>query len=693
MPITLYADDVSHVVQSQVLSLAAVKSAWNDSWIFVPDLEPLSMSDGAHPHIPRAQLQMRYGMQRNPWESSQYAHPYQSYLGGYVMIQCDDGFTSIPMWCGIIDNEDVAPHGTTGYPQGITRLSAVGLQALLARQTIRGSWANCGGTEYYIDRPLRFNEVGLRGTVIQGNRSETVGVNGSYYFDRNVFTSGVVTSYQWRRRDIVEYLLSHYANPDLTSTTGYQGPYWYLTGAVDALNYVDDCFDLTGASVLDALGLLIDRRRGLGFRVGYSAAASGPVIEIFTIFQAPVELETGVMPANQNQCNVSLIGGHIIEPEINISAVSQYSAVRIEGGPVRVCGTFHVSQSAISWLPFSAFTPTLVPMWTETQEAYYKMPDTGVVSPKAGDYDLVRQAQNLMQVYQKFGVPSNWDWTLYGINCIPAITDEGVPDFNLTAAQSNLECTFCREIPVYEYDVDGAFPTLRRPFVLAYKPTEYATSADKKITYVHKEAGFGDAASVHIGDNDLTILVQPSINHVAGLNHIVPGEVGTPGVGDSNTQPKYDYATYLATLMLATDSCLHVQRLIPGSVNSDLCSIKVLHDPTAELWLMIPGTVTDLDSTETDGLLRYAGDVIWRDDSPRLRSIVEMAIQWFQQRATMRLAFNRIELGFWPGVLIAGSESAEGYTCLGTVVTDIQWDLVNGKTLLNTGYEEFDYVR
>jgi len=116
----------------------------------------------------------------------------------------------------------------------------------------------------------------------------------------------------------------------------------------------------------------------------------------------------------------------------------------------------------------------------------------------------------------------------------------------------------------------------------------------------------------------------------------------------------------------------------------------MIQDPDAEAWYIVPGTVIDV----VDGaLVRHDGGWV-RDDSPRLRQKAVFAAAWYATpRATLAYEFDTIGVGFPCGVMVSGVNGPEGFTNIGTVVTQRTWTFsgTGCKTTVTTGFSDIDF--
>lgn len=622
-----------------------VKRFWADRWTAIPWLQPIDARTSLSGTDDQATFEWRFGNVTQPGMVSQSFRNFIDIAGYYIAIDAYDTYGVCTLWIGVVDQEQMSPFGTL-RPAGVQRFTASGLKSLLYRRFTPGAFALCGSpTGAYVDKvdhAIPFNEDG------RPNASYAPTTFGPYCFYRAA--AGGDPALYWLDYDVLQYYIQWYANGLFDS--GYT-PQFELTGRIDLLNTVAASYS-PFSSVGEALDSIITQKRGLGYRI--LTDFTTVYIDIFSYFA----------DENSNTYSVDLRTKDI-RAEVSIDQTRGYDAVYVEGGPVTVCSTFAVNDPSY---------PALVPMWSAEAEAAY-----AAVSLDSDDLsDAARQSSAYDSVYQRFGV-TGWNWYAGAFNCAPVPLDDATLDFTRQAGNYDGRRRFLRTIPVEETTVDGVVTGWRSPFVLAV-----VENADGALVYanVDKLSSMDlNSASVSPEDDSMGIRVASTINHVAAL--------GTFVAINTETEPQYDYRTYLLTAAYQTDARLRAVVWVQNARTGDVPRVKYITDRDAGVTLIAPGTALDVDPADPTGLL-YSSELTVVDDlSDRIWERAVLTAKWFgQQQSTVGLTVQGISIGFQVGGVIIGVLDATGYTQVGTVVRSRAWDFLRNVTTVQTGFDDFD---
>lgn len=647
---TVYNATPQGTVKGPVWHTVYVKRYWYDEWEYVPYMDCLSCTEAAAPSVGHAMFRYNYGYILRKGNALWYQYDPIDLNGWYVCVYAHDYYGDVGLWIGVIDSCDVEPHGTSTHSQGTLTFPAYGIEHTLDRRVIIGSYTDIG----YIDRTLKFNKRDRRGLVSFGNRSNSVDGNGAYYFSTN--------NNQWTNLQIINYLLSNFTD----------GLTYQVVGATATLDATIDEHDFHGKTVLQALNELIDHKRGLSWRI-YTDGYNYIYIYVFSILQNALYVGTNYVPANEDQAVVDIrdaIDGRL---KISMSDLNRYDSIIVRGNRISTCCTLSIADG------------TLSPGWTAEQETAYK---AGSSAPDATkyDHDKERSTDKYNHVYQMFTVPSDWNFyaadgeggALY--NTVPYCWYDGTVDFDTEGSAWPTGLEFERILPIEAESPEfGGEMDYRDPFIILK-----ATDAEDNEAY-----HFGDkldALANHSNiafrnvDGKLAIILRGRIPHLLALNHF-------DGAAESDIEPLYDYSDLIATVFFETDTYLQLIQTIPGNPISETGRTKLIEMRDAHYWWVVPGTVTDI----TDGaLVKSAGGAV-RDDSDLLRQTATLAAAWYgQQRATAELTIENINMMLPVGSLLIGTVEGWHLRDIGTVVTSRTWDLVNRKTIIQTGFRELD---
>lgn len=640
---------------------------WADEWEWLPFVSCAMATEAAGPTVTKATLQYDYGVICRPeYGSFQPFYPYDL-DGAYVLVVVYDWWGWATLWTGVADVCTYDMDGTFEVPQGRQTWQCFGMEHVLDRGYILGGFTDGvfadGG---YTERPMTFNQRSRGGGEIIGNRVP----------DGFAFTESGDT---WSHLDILKYLWAVINAFD--SEGNPTAPiYFDFTGeGLDILAQIVEEVQLEGLSYWQCLDKIIDRKRGIGFRLIADHDANIIWVYVYSNFSESIAFADLFIPAAGYQEILSFTGSRMERPELTINRLSAYDRVIVQGGPIYSCFTLSYSDA------------TLAEGWTSEQLAAYEAGSSGE-DATADENDADRGTPKYQRVFTAHVLPTAFDW--YAGN------GEGDGGYNNAAPTVNLDGTIDTDNQSYIYPLGKRFerflpikaegstderPEYLKPMAIVQLPEE--SEAAGTFALVDKLDSLNlYPASVDVLDDELGILVRPRLGHAFGLNFY---DIET--AGDSNIEPQIDYSTMLVTVNLALDKRLKVVLPIPVW-STELSRAKILEIPDAVMWYVVPNTVIDV----TDGeLVRHEGGTL-RDDGWRLRQMALAAAAWFgSPRSTLRWKTETITLSQAVGTMIRALAGPEGYTMIGTSVTEktYKFDGVAQTTTTITGYEELDFSR
>lgn len=642
------------------------RASRDDAWEFLPFLTAVQVREGTNDNVGSATFRYDYGYVRYAEVGAYAAWDYYRLAGAYVCVVVWDFWGEAFLWEGVVEAETVRPHGSVDVPQGEQTFTAYALEHELDRAQIRGSWCDDGeGGAYYIDRAIKFNSRGRRGPQLTGNRSTA----GPLFGDE-------ASPAMWSNLDIVDYVIDrHVPEPER----------WIGCGQVWGLASIEEEISLEGLTPFQALNQLIRRQRGMGWRV---VSDGGPVAYVY-VFSCSGEgfgFGGAVLESNPDQVILDLGGLRNVDPVITFNHAARYDQIVVRGGPI------------VSAMSLSYTDGTLEEGWDVELEDEYNEGALGEGQEDTTEArDAARGAARFEGVYTRHRLVTPWDGLAGdgeggGLeNALPGYWPDALPDASLLAPYLRADKTFERSIPLEVEGSTSPEPEYRRPFVVfkvdpdgsfdpeAEEDTRVWCSAQKLRDLL---PGEWQNCDVGVSDRELSVRVA------ASPPHAIAKGVFDPETDESNTEPYVDYTSMIATVALRTDAHLTAVFTAWGAGSNPRA--KYLEDPDAEAWYIVPGTVIDVQQGE---LVRHEGGWL-RDDSERLRSMALFAASWYASpRATLNVEIGAIVAGFPCGVLVRGLVGPEGYTEIGTVVTQRTWFFSPDgcKTTLTTGYEEIDF--
>lgn len=353
---------VSGSIAGQVIPTVHVKKHWADAWQYVPYAMPIQGDETVAPNIGRMSIRYDYGRNTREDRASYATETPLNFDNWYAAVWVSDRYGSAALWYGIIPSQDYAIND--GSPAGgQMTITAFELSHILDRQVITGAYTDNG----FIERPLKFNGKHGFGLTTQGNRGSLDPATNAYRFGPG--------NDQWSNAQIAAYLLSYYGPSSVN---------FVLTGELSALDAIVEEHNLDGLTVWAALNKLIDRRRGLGFRV-VSAGAGTVYVYVFSVLSFPIAYGEGYLGPNAFATGVNFDNNPAWSPRLNVSSIDRYSKVIVRGGPVSCC--FSVSYT----------DGTLTEGWETADTTAYE--DVNQGSAEANDAE--RSTDKYKNVYQK----------------------------------------------------------------------------------------------------------------------------------------------------------------------------------------------------------------------------------------------------------------------------------------------------
>jgi len=622
------------------------KRRWYDPWQFVPFAFPEQSVESAFPNESEATAEWEYGVYTNLWGyGASYLIPLniQNWFFG---IQVHTVYGNYISFIGQVVGESIVDEGIheTGLPRAVQTVHCKGLEYLLSRRVVTGTYAKAAdGSVVYLPVTRTFNRRHRQGLSLSGNRSADIGPHGTWTFSNE--------GQLWSNLSIISYLLTYF-QPD--------EPRFVLTGQYAALDYIYQEWNLHGMRVWDALNLLIDRRRGFGVKIrstGYGAVE----VHVFSLSQTQLVGTDLVVPANRQQIDVPVNNDLHIETTLDILSMAAHDQIVVESEePIKT-----------TWSPNFA-AGTIQAAWTNAEEQAYKLAT-----------DIQRGSDAFARVYKYFRIPR--DFVPYGVT--PYVDNLGNIYPDILGAHWLSDTAFLRYLPWYDPTAAAeAEPEHREPFALIMTNPEdevgpWTYQYLEKLALNELPTGF-----VRMADRELAVEVG-----VGDANHALA--LLWWGESESSVSPVLEYTTLILTVNQPTDQKPRVVLpvMFGGQVSYTGRQIYI-EVPGVEVWLIANNTVYDVDPNTGQPILWNNGlGSIYRDDTYKLRAIAMLAWVWYgQQRATASMTIKNQLPWFGIGNLIRSTISGLGWQRVGTVVTSITRNYQEGTQEVKTGYCELE---
>lgn len=525
MPIVINNSPVSNVIYKTQYTSVWVKAYYEDTWRYVPYLFPESSTEAAAPSDSEATLSWDYGKYINLWGNPGGTLLPINIENWHVRILVHTVYGTYIAWLGVVVGESMNETGIdveTGYPRGEQVIECRGLESLLERRMVVGTYVG-DETEYvYLQRTRDFNVVGSRRENLAGNRS--------------AFTNEVANCYlfsadgnKWSNYDIIKYLLAVFQPwMPFQDTTGqlYYAPQFKLVGQTSALRYVFEEHRFGGRTVRECLNSLIDRKRGLGWKIRTDGVGT-IYIYVYSISQYAITGNTASLPANTRQIDVPIHDDKFIQAKYRISAMNQVDWIVVDSEePVKTMATIRMSNGTLepAWNPYldSDLMSEEANNWSDLAESLttrfslvdldvngfisaiellidsganpslYEFLDNPIsafsVLDADGDGQISKEDLRLhiitdtyqaateeeratdryTSVFSHFQVPKTWDWT----NWLPTIQPNGKITGYGTGTYWNHDLRLLRFLPLMDPGtVVGAEREYMEPFAVIAKPS------------------------------------------------------------------------------------------------------------------------------------------------------------------------------------------------------------------------------
>jgi len=652
------------------------KWAWTDVWKYGPYLQPLNFSNSGAPALGIATLVYRWGSGK--WED---AFPLTdgiemetvAYL--YLQIRCRRGEIELPLWTGVVPAESFNLLGRSGSVHTADQvIEAVGLDYILNNR-LDGAWVEPvgGGDAVWLGYLPAFNQRFEHGANIADAKWNSG--KDSYIF--------AAEGEPWSNYWILDYLLKHYQAAN--------GPAFNLKISDEikyALNQMIDVYDFSQATLRQAINTLLSRSRGLSWT--YTVDAEGNVELVpFSLLANAIMLGDIILPANSNQMPYDPWGDPTqMNVEVSQDTGPVYDKIIVRGAKIKSCCTVKFEDE------------TLEKGWTDSEEDIFK----AAAKDTAGYNDLTdeekrelndnfRDTDRFHRVFTTFRVPRNWNWKTGTtperiVNpLLDAATGEIDKDNN--APYWNVDKRFANTLPLQVgTDYTGTIPINRNP---SDSEPEFRRmfallkDTDGKYQYAEKIE-----ASVRPLVREMGVEVRFKPPYLLAKGHW-DVEEDEPGIFTEDIEEfGRDYEDVLVTGFIITDQYLQVSYQFTRSHEN--IKTLIIDVPDAELWYLVKDTVIDVD--ENGDLIKYSGEELLRDDTARLRAILNAACVWYGfQHNKVTITSKVLETGIPIGVMLKGLDVTR-VGASSSVVTSVKWDYqsVPATTVISTDFAELDIV-
>lgn len=710
--------------------VVAVAQTLGDPWETVPYLYLERLRMTAAPEIDTATLTYKYGPQLRPDQTEATQYGPLDYSGWFCRVTIPDTVGNEDVvWYGIIEPDARAVDGTSHDlvdAHGLQYITAYGLLRLLELEPVRTALVLDHDTllnTTEIGRGLTFNSDPGGAFSQRANRSAapvTVGAADSYVFSFEPFGASTWTAWQ-----AAEYLLAHHA-PAFPLHT------WVMQGNERNLSWYDLSVSTDGRSVKSILDELINRRRGVGYRLEYDPLRRELQIRTFTTLDAELELPGGdIVPANPEIRTLDFEASvDIVQATVNNVPNAKYNRI--------VCrGAFRTSTCTLTLEEVSRVVDQLIPDWTDAEQDSYLTGPTGLESLEPVEQyrqlDAHRRSDALRNVFSRFLINPAWDQrTINHITPVgsaeywvaPKIAENGTtlgiysasPSASGEAAAGlgwwNGGIRFAPYLPLldgYDYSADtisaGTFadeysrdgqPEFLPPFGVV-RLNDQIDGVPERWEQLDQLSGgqlesagrpFSIDLSLQTTAPALILTVRGKPQHFLSASTMA-GQTVEPE--DDPAETGLDYAFCLATVCLINDSRVEESVTLETPPFGAPERVLYLDIPDARLDYVVPHTVVGV--VDGSPVQTTSGGFV-RDDRPRLADYARCAAEWYgRTRQTLRLTYRQARMLAQIGWLIQDIGATYNLTDVNTPVTALEFEFAGGipTTTIETSYAALDF--
>ena len=722
--ITIPADNQGRHINVQTVY---TKTAWADEWTEQPGVVCTKATWTASPTIPTASFYYRYGVGSVDGSDVQVWEKFTLENYGYVRVvfntfdltkETDDPeYETTLEWIGLAVEKEDMPHGDQqvfdeeAREQGLQTFHAVGFEYLLDRAYVTSARAKEEDqtAEDLLFCP-EFNYRGRANATETAAHANTEGVESKVFFiPARSTTTPTETATHWSTLDICKFICAW-------CTPKSYFPTLVLPFEFDDVDDVMPTWDepqlnLEGQRVLVVLQNLVQRQRGLGFRLVVEPRESETdIIKVipFSLRDTTASAGTlGTWAANVNKVDLDL--RNVAGVVINDDGHSRFDRVRVVGGKVIYCFTG------------PQYTDQFAEGWISAQETIYADGVSG--HDDYGDWD--ESKQKILDSLALSSAETKDVWTKFNLNERIPPQKKHFPPLNDLATTStdiapDMRYWFQRPIlPMVPLNVGVDYTDGGSEFVWddsIESPMAFATT-DIDGTDVAFDMRFGGLGVADTDNADATKMAF-SVNVVATPNpreyslHVMgtlPHLVGFGGPAaisrDFGTAPGIEVEKI--TLAIEGDRRTEVTASTTAEVEAVREQVIDLGD-NYRVVVMVKDTIFGINPlTATTGpaseYKKITTTKIIRDDRPEMESIASAAIAWYgtdrrSLRWTTKVPLSNLYVGqMVDQIQVNATTTANAKTVITsismqTTVAEGQGSTVVTEWSYETQFAELDFV-
>lgn len=625
------------------------KATWAaETWTERPEIAVLEATRAAAPGLGVARFSLPYGSGKTETGAAlTNGASLASLAGSYIQITLADdasGTNEYAIWTGYIPAQQYEPLGQKAAVKTANQiLTAYTLDYLLGQSRIETSFIYDGTAVKEIQTLVDFNQRLSEGRL-DGNRTAAEVEHES--ITTHVFEGRPSEAALWTVWDILVYAIQR-----LAPTTGpaFDFPILYYTTGLEPaevvyLQSLKIAYSLEGKSLRQVLNELISLARGLTWHVylSYTGAAE---IHIWSVLEEEITLGGVTLPAHDATDRVTInvwTGQADSRITIDRDDVSLADRIRVRGARIKATATFVADLDV----------QELVPNWTAGAEAAYLAGANTEVNAaayaalteeaKALANDTYRATEWFTRVFTEFVVPDDWNWKvldgvdeqpgdIVNIQWDPVLADFVLDEFDepIQGEYWNGQKVFLPWLPFKEgWDYSGASPVDHYPTGREDKQRKimvFAVNAEGAWCLLERTK---HAPVIRVLEGQMGVSIRFNPQHLLAKNRWTGAEPSQYDDQDNYDVDAYgyDYTSLMVTAMVETDQHLSAEVVINAAAENE--RVITIEIPWAQLWTVTPGTIVDLDSTNTP-VIYGGGYADLRDDREVVKQVMAAARAWY----------------------------------------------------------------
>ncbi|HML74943.1 MAG TPA: hypothetical protein PKB02_10660 [Anaerohalosphaeraceae bacterium] len=607
-----------------------------------------------------------------------------------TMADDDAGTNEYPIWTGCVAKEEYQPLGQKAAVKTANQnMTAYTLDYLLGQAYIENSFVLEGEAVHSIPTLILFNARMGDGRLAGNRTEEPVSHAGTSTY---LFDGCPDTAQLWTVWDILVYAVKRLAPttgpvfdfPAWYYTTGLE------PAEVLYLQSLKVIYSLEGKTLLDVLNELISLARGLTWHVylSYSGAAE---IHIWSVLEEEITLGGVTLPAHDATDRVTLDAWTRKEDtsiRIDRNDQARVDRICVRGARIKATATWTAEWEAPAWALMAGGTAAayvsgdfrtndgslyrcieshtadednepgegidwetywsrwgeaveLTKGWTDEAQAAYL---AGAREPGNQEaYDLLdedsqkqhndnfRNSEQFIRVFTEFIVPDSWGWTALS-EIVNQKWDPALADFVLDENDDPIQAEywpgqkqFFPWLPFKEgWDYSTANPVDHYPNGGEDKQRKimvFAVDSDGAWCLLERTK---HAPVIRPLEYQMGVSIRFNPAHLLAKNNWDGAEPSQ--YDDAVDEFGFDWRSILVTAMVETDQYLSAEAVLNAAAENPV--ILTLDIPWAELWTVTPGTIVDLDSTNTP-VIYGGGYADLRDDRDIVKQVMAAARAWY----------------------------------------------------------------